>query len=220
MKSAALTRRTSCCLLTLGLLACFAAPTLAAPLFAIPGLAPAGPHPVLPIPPVIHFVSPVLPLVPAGTIGPLPYADGLPSFDLHHLEVEINNPAPNPPQTFNLTVSFPVAPLLTAPFTGALTLPTGTSAYLHFHYFDGLTPFDVTLFTPWTFSAAAAPGALIAPLTVHASVLEYPFPFAFVPGPAGPPISCRVPAPPLARPSPERPAWMSPSSPSRHQWLS
>lgn len=147
----------------------------AAPIFALPNGAVHPPGFVVLMP------SPGVALLPpGGALGPLFFGDGLASPDLHHWELELNNPNPF---GMGFNVSF-VTP--SGIFGGGVGLPAGSSLYFDVMYADA--PPEVGA---WSITAVAAVG-MPGPIFLDTDVLEYPFPVGAVPGigaaiPGGPP---------------------------------
>lgn len=141
--------------------------------------------PIFPLPPgshppgfVVHVVTGIGVLPPGGFLPPIAYGDALPSPDLHHLEIEINNPNPFP-MLFTVTYLVPGGP-----FAADVGLLPGMSILLDMHYLD--VP-EVGPVGTWLLTAASAPGTP-GPVTVDGMVVEYPIGFPpALPG-FGPPI--------------------------------
>jgi hypothetical protein len=148
----------------------------AAPIFVLPNGAVHPPGFVVLLP------SPGVGVLPPGVaLPPLMFADPVPSPDLHHWELEINNPNPFA-MGFNVTFTFPGGPA-----AGGLFLPPGASMY-----FDIMYP-DVPEISPPLWMVTASSGAAMpGPVLLDTDVLEYPFPTGALPGigatiPGGPP---------------------------------
>jgi hypothetical protein len=149
--------------LSVAVLTSTAPTTRAAPVFPMPD--PLGGHPGYGV-----NLAPTGPgfLAPGGALGPLLFFDGIPSPDVGHWELEINNPNPFP-IIFDITFVFPGGPV-----AGSLSLPPGSSGYFDLGYIDAPPEMSPPL---WSLSAAAAPGApLGGGITIDTDMIETPAP--------------------------------------------
>ncbi len=115
-------------------------------------------------------------LLPGGALGPYNYGDPLNSLDLHHWEVEFNNPDPVNAVNFDILLFMPGLVL-----NRNLNLPAGgfASVYLDMHYLDN--PPEVDNVGNWAISFSA-PANLSSAFTIDTSVMEYSTQVAFATG--------------------------------------
>ena len=133
--------------------------TRAGPVFPLPD--PFGAHPGFGV-----NLPPTGPgfLPPGGALPSLFFTDAIPSPDVGHLELEINNPNAFA-IAFDLGIVFPGGPI-----AGTLTLPAGSSAYFDIGYVDAPPEAGPPM---WSLSATAAPGTpLGGGITLDADIIE------------------------------------------------